>query len=248
VRIISIADWKIRESVSTPQGDWCGIAIGPRSDEGCVEVDGTLLQAGRVLPLRASTYTARKIRPGTTRKDRTGASEGAETTGTLASVATLELMLFENPCELAGSYPRADGRYDNGVGGSAMIDGSAVLVDRITVPFIGRRQCLFVLTFGRPVIFDYEVYGQRYSRSMDAVDYVTLKTQLAATASSDGTRSFVDPAGFTVAAYTYAFYIGGTDNAEAWDSLRLAIRKPTSDGNADYVWIEAQTIGELGAW
>ncbi len=158
----NVADWKIRKEIQIDKGDWCGIAIGPQSDEAVVSIDGTLLQAGRVLPLSRGTtgLTVKKIRPSSTDQDRTAGGPGTiDNTHTIASIATLQLMLFDNPCELAAYCPRANGQYDTGQAG-VIINGNGTLADLIIVPFIGRRHAVFsIVSNATGGAFSYEVYG-----------------------------------------------------------------------------------------
>jgi len=217
VQIEDFPEWHLTTVQKTKpiDRDWLGIAIAPGSDEGLILVDDVPLQAGRVLPLRSSAYKLGKVRPG---NDRVG----------LEAIRTLSVMLFEHASEMACEVARPNGLYDVTYDTAAPIAGPHSLANRaIAVPYVGRRQALFVITsetIGGGA-FSYSVKGVRYQRSSNDVERYVLHADAAATLSADE---------------TLAFYIGGTDNAEAWDILELYILTAG-------VWsIDVDTIGELG--
>jgi hypothetical protein len=218
VLIEDFPDWggNAARTTKTAESSFVGIAIGSGSDEGLILVDDIPLQAGRILPLRGARYKLSKVRPG---NDQVG----------LEPIRTLSLMLFEHPSELACQVARSNGSYDAIYDSAAFVAGPHSLVNRaIQVPFVGRREALFVITsetIGAGA-FSYTVKGVRWQRSSGAVERYVLHTDPAATLSADE---------------TLAFYVGGDDNAELWDCLELYIATAG-------VWsVDAETIGELGA-
>lgn len=217
MRSFSVPNWANRDSVPTdsaPSGtSWVGIAIGPRSQEAVVEIDGVLLQAGRVLPLRSTQYNVKRVRP----RD-----------AALTCIASLELMLFECEAELGAEVARPNGIFSQAQAFPAA-DGTMTY----TIPFVGRRQALFNVYTAKEFPFSYTLRGLRYQNSMRQV----TKTDLHAEASIQT----VTPE------WTYAFYVGGTDNAECWDALEFAVADTSGTDDGDILGLDVETIGEIGA-
>ncbi len=207
MKIFTVNDWSgiaaAVQSDPAPSGcGWYGIAIGPESDEGRIRVNGIMLQAGRVLPLRAASY------------------ELARVTTADASIARLQVMLFESPAEIGVEVARPNGEFSE-LGFVATAASELVL----TVPFVGRRQCRIVLA---PTTEDdltaYSVIG--YAHAPDGTPH---SETLATNAAPD--------------AGTNAFYVGGTDNGECWDYLEIYATQPLTG----LLNVLATTIGEIGA-
>src|SRR5690242_12485034 len=99
MRVEGFSDWGTVGKWSSPDSGescpWAGIAIGPESDEGLGRVNGCLLQAGRVLPLRDRKYTVERVL--------------GTTAAPLATVASLQVLLFEHATELGVDVSRANG-------------------------------------------------------------------------------------------------------------------------------------------
>lgn len=211
MRTKSFPQWAGSPSVTTDTGDcpYYGIAIGPDSDEGAVSVGGLVLQAGRPLPLRGKSYAISHVRP---------------TPSDLASITNLEVLLFESGDELACALARPNRPYAASVTTGTTQPGSASL----SVPFVGRPQCLFQIT-GATVNLDYAIVGVRWNFGANAVQRSLLATEAA-----------VAPDAFGSA----AFYMGGQgDEAEIWDVLELYVWTPSG---ASSVNVEAVVSGELG--
>lgn len=136
-------------------------------------------------------------------------------------IKTLQLCLLEHEGELRAEYARANGEY------SAQLAYTAAYLPLITVPFVGRRQARFQI-HRAVAAYDYRIYGLRYSRLQNTVRTTLLREVLAAVPDADG---------------TVAFYIGGTNEAECWDALRLDI----NDDAAGTFFADVETIGEIGA-
>ena len=188
--------------------EYVGVAIGPRSDEARVQVDGELLEAGRILPLRNRSYKISRATP---------------YDNALSSIRYLELMLFEDLRELAVDVARPQGKY------SETFTGRNTTYS-FEVPYVGRRQARFVVTGAVGDTFTYSVNGRMYSDALRGVKSVLLK---------DGSAGQV-----IGATGTFSFYIGGTDNAECWDVLAVAVTIPD---DASHTWtVDTATIGELG--
>lgn len=144
--------WASNGKHSTPQAPgscpWAGIAIGPESDDGLVRVNGVLLQAGRVLPLRSKSYTLSRV---------------LGLGGELATVSRMQVMLFEHVNELAVDVTRANGLY--GVQGAAAASDT-VYAQIARVPFIGRRQArVNIIASAAPASGDhkYKIVARSYS-------------------------------------------------------------------------------------
>lgn len=211
-------DWNGRAAVSTqaPSNRECpfyGIAIGPNSDEGLVDLGDVILQAGRVHRAREGTYQVKKVR------------------GVVAdfnAIANLQVLLFESESE-ANAYAgtsRPNKDYSGAFSSAATLP--AFGSPQLAIPFTGRRSARVALTatgLGTNS-FSYEVLGVRWSEQAAAVQRVPLTLQTSV--DTDPTLN------------TYAFYIGGTDNGEAWDLLELYV---ASSVNATWTG-EATTLGE----
>jgi len=212
MRVARWENWGELAKVQTDAGPFVGLAIGPNSDEAMVLVDGVLLQSGRVLPLATKgAYTITRINglPGTT-----------DEATMLTSIKRLELLLFECPDEFAATVSRPNAQY------SVTVVGLPIwpTTDRaLTIPFVGRRQCLFTFDSGAAGSSGCLVYGRRYSRERRQITEVLLTTIAPLTV-------------------PHAHYMGGFDNAENWHEL--AFDSSSTDGSAFI--IEAETIGEAG--
>lgn len=230
MKLLTILDWggvadvrttdSFADQIGTPECPYVGIAIGPDSDEGRVRVESdsgsATLQAGRVLALRSRNFTI---------TNDGGVGGGLVTT-------TLQLMLFECKEELAIEVARPNGKYiepalavdDNGGTEPASDPGAP----SFRFPYTGRRQALVTLvdvSLGEPV--DYAVFGQRWSERTQDYEEILLASATAQDM----------PIGFNV---------GGTDNAESWDWIRVAVVSNTVAATGD-VCVEVDTIGEIGA-
>lgn len=207
MRIVSRADWHTLKRVvtdPTPTEDgWCGIAIGPDSDEGRVLVEGFPLQAGRTLPLRANKYSVQRVRP------RASELQNAEA---LSCINTLSLILFSHPGEMGAHVARPNGQYSVREFVPGMVAAPA-----LTFPFVGRRQALIVLQSPDLGVgtFTYDVVGVRYQYSSRSIVRFNLKTETGINLSTNG---------------TYAFYIGCD---EQWDAIEVTVRNNTATWNID---------------
>ena len=216
MRLFTFDQWATLGSVATEPGDFVGIAIGPESDESTVRVNGALLQAGRVLPMRASSYTIARERIDYI---------NPFANGILGSIARLQVMAFECPSELAVDVARPNGVYS----AQASIPNGGVATTLVTVPFRGRRQAFFdIVGPADGTELTYSVIAYRWMRALGALRQKTLKTDTV----------LLD------ADLSYAFYIGGDDNAENWDALRVMI---TNNSAGAITWaVDVETIGEIG--
>lgn len=236
MRVIPFPDWDTRDVARTdrrrdpgPGGEreFIGVAIGPRSDESVVEVDGFELQAGRVLALSARDYTIKRVRP------RSG----------FIPVKHLELVCFEHPGELATETARPNRRYS----------GNATILDTqfgsVTVPFCGRREAKIMITTNpnggnTAPVFDYEVIGFSWIDSLGTAMPWGMRNEVAPVLqrpSLTQAGGVLTPGGL----YEYSFYTGGTDNGEAWDSLMVRIHNRA--GETHQYFVDVVTIGEMGA-
>ncbi len=218
MQVLTFQAWASQLKATTePSGsDWCGIAIGPGSDEGRVLVDGHLLQSGRVLPLRSKRYAIQGVRP-------------AGITA-LAPIAQLQVILFADPAAMACEVARPNLAYY-----TRAFQATAGKLLAASAPYVGRRQALFTIASSNLVgAFAYEVVGVRYQYSRRDVVRVALHTEPAATMTAEG---------------TYAFYLGGTDDAEDWDVLELYITGGGTSSMGVFAKYDTdiETIGEIGA-
>lgn len=212
---------------SPPRGGcWAGIAIGPDSYEGQIIVEAggetALLQAGRPLALAAQAYTLRRANGGQ---------------GTHPSISRLSVALLESPAELAMSFVRPNHKFFSGAynhaGGEQIIPffnygypaGGA---GATTVPFTSRRKVLFTgshadsfRVFG---IMPREVPGE--GQVIAQLEYVLADE--------------VNPN----APGQFAFYVGGTNEAECWNEVQL--RVTVGGGGINPSYYTAETIGEIG--
>lgn len=138
-------------------------------------------------------------------------------------IKTLQLCLLEHEGELRAEYARANGEYS----GKTNVPEASGYVAVCTIPFVGRRQARFQLISDAATI-NYRVYGLRYHGSTRTVKATLLRETLAAAPDTDD---------------TVAFYMGGTNEAECWDALRVDVDTPT---NSD-IHFDVETIGEIGA-
>lgn len=235
MRMCNIDRWPYANTVRTDNtnagaGKFCGIAIGPNSDEGYIEVDGYPLQAGRVLPLRTvDGYSIKRM---------TGVAPiNTDDTGTvqnLLAVRRLTLMLFECPEELACEVARANGRYTTRSTNPAGIatGGIGVYSRILTFPAVGRRQAIITT---RMVVSDlahaYRIIGRRYNAAAGVVlEFVLVDTTMTAVG---GTPSLARD------------IVGGNDLAESYDEYAVDVAgigaQPTAAATC-----EAETIGEIG--
>lgn len=205
-----------------------GIAIGPDSDDARALVSTNdakvTLQAGRVLPLRAGSYRIAKLI----------GSDGN------SPFITFQLLLFECLEELAAEIARPNGSYGKGEGSPngpvtvdrAIVDSSnPAVVGAWAFPFSGRRQARVTIrnvTLAQPI--DYSVIGVRWDTNAAAGAGAWVEKVLATA---------------TAQAMPVAFYVGGTNEAECWDWIRLGIvsNTPATSGT---VAVAADTIGEMG--
>lgn len=190
---------------------WAGIAIGPESDEGLVRVNGVLLQAGRVLPLRSSSYTVERVL----------GDAGAP----LATVARLQLLLFEHASELGADVSRPNGLYG---ARDAAAASDTVYAQVARVPFVGRRQArVNILASAAPASgsHQYQIIGRAYSP--------TTRTVTEHVLSEDNAFEESDRA---------SFYVGGTNEGEVWHELSFLV--VTGDGVAITCDVDVETIGE----
>ena len=147
MRIQSAEDWATRLSFAAESGvcSWVGIAIGPRSDEGVVRVNGTLLQAGRALAMLAPTYKLDRV---------------LGFVGSLPSVKVLEVMCFETHAEMAAAMARANGLHSSGLLPLGGVAGDYTRL--LTVPFVGRRHAMFDVSAVASVeLHQWRIYGRR---------------------------------------------------------------------------------------
>jgi hypothetical protein len=226
VRIVSFPDWFSRANVeaSAPQGDcaYYGIAIGPDSDEGIVNVNGYTLQAGHPLALRSTRYTISNVRP---------VFSPAIPIAAVKAIAQLQIMLFESPEELAiGLAGRPDRPYNSGLVNPGTTLATA---GQLFVPFVGRKRCLVQLIFnggagGPGVPINYSASGFRYSPDRGFPEALTtLVTVTNVTSDSNpGTG-------------TIAFYIEN----EIWEALWINVWYSAAPATSD-AWIDAITSGE----
>lgn len=220
--------WYEQSSVTTGGlrascGRWCGVAIGPDSDEGVVVVNGRRLQAGRVLPLAAEQYTVERVRP----------------SSVLTEIARLQLLLFEDPAELACEVARPNGQY-----GGYSAQGEDGL--ELTVPFVGRAGARLVLRGGvpggfvpEPGTFAVKLYGQRYSAALGGVHEFALLTCEAELGTVAFTAlGFYDP--FATLVINSVAPQQAVPEVGAWDALRLSVI------GTGRVSVDVETYGELG--
>ncbi len=205
------------------EGNFCGVAFGPDSEEGIVRVDGLTLQAGRVLPIAngGAAYLLEKV----------NVAAGTDLTSSLinlTSVTRLQLLFAESLDELnALRQPRAIKAFTTGNINPAPSAWTRVL----TVPFTGRRQALFDIQSSDGSLTQYRVFGRRF---------------MLGKVNAPGNRvdeKLLTPATPAPAAAGAAFYIGGTDDAEDWHELALEMF-PSSSAN---FCADVDVIGELGS-
>lgn len=215
MRIQGFSAWNAQPQVTSDphQSAWAGIAIGPGSDEGLVLIDGVPLQAGRVHPVRQSRYTVKHVRP-------IGEQSGDQS---LDCIKGLNLILFEHAAELGCEIARPNQSYSV----RDFVSSEETLA--LSVPFVGRRQALFMLTSPDLGVasFGYKIKGVRWQYSSRSVQRYTGPVDATANLDENG---------------SLALYVGGEDNAEEWDALELYLDTDGSTFNVD-----VDTIGEIGA-
>lgn len=232
MKVITFEDWGIAsegatfdtlafDDVGGRECRYVGIAIGPDSDDArvLVECDGgtiVTLQSGRVLPLRGRSYKLTKV---------------IGTDGD-SPMVRLQVLLFECAEELAAEVARPTTRYESG---AVDVDDGGVLepadptpvLGSWGVPFVGRRQARITIrngTLGQPI--DYAVIGVVWDTNANA----WVETVIAEA---------------TAAAMPVSFYVGGTNEGECWDWLRIAIVSNTAAATGT-VFIIADVTGEIG--
>ncbi len=194
MRIVRITDWASRERYGVPASGQCpyvGIAIGPGSDDGYVQVENTILQSGRVLPISSGGYTITKLL--------------GSAAAPLASVKVLELMCFEHLHELVVPVARANGIYAEKL--IAVAGAAGVFSPIITIPFIARPKArVYLKASAAPAVgsHSYKAIVRTYSARRGLVDEQTLVT-----------------ANFGAALADSSFYIGGTNEGESWHEVRI---------------------------
>jgi len=220
VRVFNFENWLEQPSASTEAGHYYGIAIGSDSHESTVRANGALLQAGRALPLRSAggAYTLQR--------ERIPASVG--NVGGIPAITRLQVFCYECESELAGAASCNRPDLETSITAAVPATGNPVIIQ--TVPFRGRRAALVVLTSGGFASVTYSIRGYRWSTALRAAKRVELKSEASVAFQPDG---------------TYAFYIGGTDNAECWDALELAITQAVGTGQQTYT-ADIACIGEIG--
>lgn len=215
MRVEETNDWAATGKWSTPPSDgdcpWAGIALGPESDEGIVRVNGVLLQAGRALALRSRLYTIERVL----------GDAGAP----LATVARMQVMLFEHASELAAEFPRANGLYGTRDQPAA---SDTVYAPVCRFPFTGRRQArVNLLASAPPASGDhkYQIVGRAYSPTTRTVTEHVLRQDVDFQAPDRA-----------------SFVIGGTNEQECWHELSILV--VTGDGVGVTVACDVETIGE----
>jgi len=212
VRVERITDWPTRASFTTQATvrPIVGVAVGPSSDEGIVRIGDFRLQAGRVMPLPPATYyvTATHDIP-------------FDAPSAFPATAILELLLFDDPSELACEVARANGRYS----ATGAVVNAAGYTRALTIPFAGRRQCRLSGRINGATDLGYQIVGRLFSPGQAAVRERTLLTVAAVV----GVRDFVE-------------VLGGLDNAEVYHELALELR----GSGVDTANVEAEAIGEIG--
>ena len=198
---------------------YAGIALGPESEEGVVRVNGALLQAGRVLPLTATSYQIERV---------LGRVLGADPGDphALPSVGRLEVLLFESPHELGACVARANGRHE----ASVVVASDVVWTEVVRVPFAGRRAALLALVAAAPGAGSHaaRVVGRRFSVSRQVVEEFLL----------------VEDEPFSPSADRLALVLGGTDEAELYHELVVYMR--TGDGVAVAAHADVETVDQEG--
>lgn len=218
------------DQLDSPACPFVGIAIGPDSEEARIRVscDGiaheVTLQSGRVLPLRASNYRLTKL---------VGPTDGEGSPSNL-----LQIVLFECAEELAAEVARPNHRYSIGEDsdtGPLQVDDGGVLEPALPAfagavfgfPYAGRRQARIDIRdvdLAEPI--DYAVIGMRWDEHSDTYQPVVI-------------------ASATAAVMPVSFYVGGTNEAEAWEWVKIAIASNTAAATG-FVAVSAETIGEIG--
>lgn len=136
MRVETFENWSSNRTGVTTAGGGCGIAIGPESEEAIVRVNGVRLQAGRVLPLRASQYQIQRE------------------ISLYDGIDRLQVVIFERPEEFAMDVARPNAAYDE----TYTDAGLAAHTLALTVPTVGRRQVHFTIAPDSDVT-RYEVVG-----------------------------------------------------------------------------------------
>lgn len=205
-----------------PGCQWAGIAIGPQSDEGQVLVGGTVLQAGRVLPLAANRYQITRVR---------GAS--VSNVDGLATIDLCQLLLFHTPLEFAlPSLVRPNKTFESASFTSGITDPAGAI--HLQFPFVGRRA--MKIDFQTAGLggdtWQYQVVGTRYNNVLGKPTAFQLKSQ----------TGLLDPTANYGSTGMYSIYIGGTNDAEVWDAITVYL---ANTANPSPWTISATTYGEI---
>lgn len=221
MRLVPFNQWASQDRVPVEDDAmerWAGITIGPDSDEARVRIDDRMLQAGIVLPLQARRFALSRVRP-----------QDAQ----LASIQQLQIALLE-PSEITFSYRRP------AVDKSSVLAIGAGATATASFPFVGRRQAAFVLQSDdmQAGKISYSVWGLRWSFAKRKVVYYELKTETP-------TFDTSTPQGEGSPDNSYAFDLGGTNEAEPWDVIRIDVTNAALA--ACTVNVDFQGLGEIGA-
>jgi hypothetical protein len=217
VKVFPFETWAAQDSVATDGGNFCGLAIGPSSDEAIVRVGELVLQAGRSLPFASSggAYTI---------------TRHSVPKNTFTEIAKLQILAFECEAELACEVARPTGTYSSSsVGVNVAASAWTTVADVVSVPFIGRRHAMVSLHNSDVSKIGMVILGRRYNASLRAVETATLVT--------------INPGDYT--GTTMAVHVGGTNDAECWHSLK--IQAGHTGAVDAVVFVDVECIGEIGA-
>ncbi len=159
MRTFNATSWATQKDTKTDAGNFCGVAIGPSSEESLVLVNGVRLQAGRVLPLRThdAGYSVQRL---------------IGNAGTFTATGLLELLLFECSEELAIDVRRPTRGYTLKATTGNVNNGGYTRL--LTVPYSGRRAAR-VLVYASAAV-GYQVVGRTYCPSTATVKEYTIST------------------------------------------------------------------------
>lgn len=236
--VVPIGDWPTRQDVRAGKGRCFGIAIGPNSHEARVYVDGQLLQAGRVLPLRSSDGYSVSRATGVATSTNADGYPSAEQY--LTSIKMLSLMVFECAEELACEVARPDHEFSteqdteaDSPGTGEGDQGAEALP--LVVPFVGRRQAQVRMhrtaVSGGAGKWGYRIVGLKWSASLKTLLATTLREVTGLDTDEEATM------------------VGGVDEAEDYHQLAIYV---TAEDGADAAAttqtfaVDVTTIGEIG--
>lgn len=160
------------QTLTRKDGDYLGVAIGPTSDEGRCLIDGELLTAGRILPIRGSRFQVSRARP-------------RDLSGGLDCIRSLQLALIEYPEELAiQEWSRPSATFSAGAeqagGGTLPAFAAGAYLAALVVPTVNRLGVQFMIWSADSTTFSYRVTGLKWSYDSATLRAYAMQTSAVA--------------------------------------------------------------------